>query len=443
MGQRFIVASRRIRKDAGECASITIGKRSWDKRKAALPSLSALRRICGMVDLTEALRQFDATETNLKLLEDLWKQIEKLIPSGICIDTSSPEALRYAELCRTFRHIRAAVPKLDGFGLADDLMDLDAVFMNRMDAKEAGEISCEISVEREIYKQAETLSDYRFRFSAQRRALVRSALEKAIREVDRLLVVLAPPEERKGSENLEGGEWQSLKDRIAEIDVLKGTLIKSPPRWSDLRRHLAFGMVQDLRDIIRMDWPVAKPAIEATLYGPTDPIPVAVPDLAALVKAAPTGPIVTALKWEAIDAAAFERLVFNLVSQAKGYSNPKWLMHTNAPDRGRDVSVERTITDQLTGTQVCRVIVQCKHWRGRSIGIAEIAALTAQMESWEPPKVDELIIATTGKFTADAVTWIEKRNNERQSPRIAMWPDSHLESLLAERPHLVAEFRLR
>jgi len=202
-------------------------------------------------------------------------------------------------------------------------------------------------------------------------------------------------------------------------------------------------MVQDLRDIISMDWPAAKPVIEATLYGPTDPIPVAVPDLAALVRAAPTGPIVTALRWEAIDAAAFERLVFNLVSQAKGYSNAKWLMHTNAPDRGRDVSVERTVTDQLTGTRVYRVIAQCKHWQRKSIGITEVTTLIAQMESWEPPKVDELIIATTGKFTADAVAWIEKRNNERQSPVVVMWPDSHLESLLAERPHLVTEFRLR
>lgn len=396
-----------------------------------------------MSDLAAALRQFDATETNLQRLEDLWKQIEKLIPTGLSIDTGSPEARRYAELCRTFRHIRAGVPRIDGFELRDDLMDLDAIFMNRMDAKEVGEISCEINVEREIYKQAETLSEYRFRFSTQRRVLVRSALEKAISDVDYLLGCLAPTEERNKHEEVEGAQWEALKLRIAEIDVLKGTSIKSLPRWSDLHRHLSFGLVQDLRDIIDFDWPAAKPVIEATLYGSTDPIPVAVPDLAALVKAAPAGPIVTALKWHAIDATAFERLVFNLVSQAKGYSNPKWLMHTNAPDRGRDVSVERTVTDQLTGTRVYRVIVQCKHWRSKSIGIAEVTSLIAQMESWEPPKVDELIIATTGKFTADAVAWVEKRNHERESLRVVMWPDSHMESLLAERPHLVTEFHLR
>jgi len=396
-----------------------------------------------MPDLTEALRQFDATEANLKRLEDLWQEIEKLIPDGMVIDTGSPESARYADLCRMFRHIRCAIPKLDGFELTDDLMDLDSVFMGRMDAEESGEISCKVAVERQIYQQGETLREYRFRFTSQRRALVRSALEIAIRAVDEALDKLVPPDDQNASDKVTGEDWEAFKQRIGEINVLRGTAVKPPTRWSDLHRHMSFGMVQDLRDIIRMDWPAAKPALESSMFGPTDPIPVAVTDLAALVKAAPTGPIVTALKWAAIDAAAFERLVFNLVSQAKGYANAKWLMHTNAPDRGRDVSVDRVITDPLTGTHTSRVIVQCKHWQGKSIGVPDVITLIAQMTLWEPPKVDELIIATTGQFTADAVALIEKRYHDRLMPIVTMWPDKHLEALLAERPHLVAEFKLR
>jgi len=156
-----------------------------------------------------------------------------------------------------------------------------------------------------------------------------------------------------------------------------------------------------------------------------------------------TGPIVNALNWGAIDATAFERLVYNLVSKANGYANAEWLTHTNAPDRGRDISVKRTVVDPLTGTHVYRVIVQCKHWRTKSIGMNEVTTLVGQMTSWEPPKVDQLIIATTGKFTTDAVAWVENRNTERQTPTIAMWPDSYLESLLAERPNFVTEFNLR
>lgn len=162
-----------------------------------------------------------------------------------------------------------------------------------------------------------------------------------------------------------------------------------------------------------------------------------------LVKNAPTGPVVTALNWDSLDAEGFERLVYNLVSDAPGYENPQWLMRTNAPDRGRDVSATKTIADALSGLRTYRVILQCKHWPKRSIGMEEVSKLVNQMGLWEPPKVDELVIATTGRFASDAVDWIERHNTDRKTPSITMWPDSHLESLLASRPHLVTTFRLR
>lgn len=50
-----------------------------------------------------------------------------------------------------------------------------------------------------------------------------------------------------------------------------------------------------------------------------------------------------------------------------------------------------------------------------------------------------LIIATSGRFTSDAVAWIEQHNHAGERPITEMWPDSQFETLLAERPHLVAE----
>jgi hypothetical protein len=49
------------------------------------------------------------------------------------------------------------------------------------------------------------------------------------------------------------------------------------------------------------------------------------------------------------------------------------------------------------------------------------------MSVWEPPPVDVLVIATSGRFTADAVRWIENHNNARKHPTVEMWPESHLE----------------
>ena len=57
--------------------------------------------------------------------------------------------------------------------------------------------------------------------------------------------------------------------------------------------------------------------------------------------------------------------------------------------------------------------------------------------------IQSLIIATSGRFTADAVALIEKHNHKGNRPQIEMWAESHLELLLARRPHLVSEFNLR
>ncbi len=65
------------------------------------------------------------------------------------------------------------------------------------------------------------------------------------------------------------------------------------------------------------------------------------------------------------------------------------------------------------------------------------------MALWTNPRVDVLTVATSGRFTADAVTWIESHNVTGALPRIEMWPESHLERLLAGRPAMIAEFGLR
>jgi hypothetical protein len=66
-----------------------------------------------------------------------------------------------------------------------------------------------------------------------------------------------------------------------------------------------------------------------------------------------------------------------------------------------------------------------------------------QMALWGEPRVEIVIITTPGWFTTDAIQWIEKHNENGEVPRVEMWPQSHLELLLASRPGLVAEFGLR
>lgn len=89
------------------------------------------------------------------------------------------------------------------------------------------------------------------------------------------------------------------------------------------------------------------------------------------------------------------------------------------------------------------MIIQCKHWQSKSAAPDDVTKARDAIALWEPPAVDAVIIATSGRFTSDAVDRIEKHNQADRRLKIEMWPESHLERLLAERPALVAEFRLR
>lgn len=149
------------------------------------------------------------------------------------------------------------------------------------------------------------------------------------------------------------------------------------------------------------------------------------------------------MRWSQLDDGGFERLIFNLLNDGSGYENARWLMKTRAPDRGRDLSVDRVLTDSLSETRRERVIVQCKHWLSRSVKAEECADSLTKMALWEPPRVDVLVIATSGRFTADAVRWVELHNDKGIRPTVEIWPESHLETLLSARAALVGEFGLR
>lgn len=275
---------------------------------------------------------------------------------------------------------------------------------------------------------------------------MRTKLIDTIGEVDHLLQTLAqayPDDYEPVNHRIEDAAWQQLDETVAAIDTLLGSSIGRPPRWGDLKRHLYFHMVQDLFDIRALDWPEVKAGISTALYGDDDPLPINVSDLGELVASKPEGDVVTGLAWEALADDGFERLIFTLISRTPGYENPQWLTRTNAPDRGRDLSVFRVLKDALGGTIRQRIIIQCKHWLSKSVSLAELAASKEQMKLWEPPRIDCHVVATSGRFTTDAVDYVEQHNQSDNGLRIELWPDSHLEHLLAARPAIVAEFGLR
>ncbi|WP_344069949.1 restriction endonuclease [Streptomyces crystallinus] len=153
--------------------------------------------------------------------------------------------------------------------------------------------------------------------------------------------------------------------------------------------------------------------------------------------------VATPLAWSRLDADGFERLLFDLLRSFPEHHNVQWLSHTRAADRGRDLSMDRVIPLSTGRTRTERVIVQAKHWSAKSVGLPDIAATVAATKVWEPPVVRTLIIATSGRFSADAIAWAERHNETGTAPFVELWPESHLETLLARRPRLIALYGLR
>jgi hypothetical protein len=396
------------------------------------------------MNLEEALGQFEKAETNISRIEAVASEMAGLVPDGISFADASPEAERYENLRRSYEDLLSGLPPLNGYKPGAAPPTLDEIADWRMGAAELGEPEYAINVAQQEREPAEQLAEYKHRFSKVRRSLVRDRAKELMKEIDGVLSTVDDSIPRDGTSMADDEGWQTLVTGIGEVERLLGSdLVKSQGRWHDLHRHLGFAQAVDYRDIAEVDWPSVRPDIEASLYGQFEPLPVDVDDLGSLAESHPAGPVSTELTWDALDDEGFERLIYNLLLTASGYENPQWLMKTRAADRGRDLSVERVVSDALGGTRRERGIVQCRHWLSKSTSAENCAATVAQMSLWEPPRVDALIIATSGRFTADAVRWVEGHNEAGKSPRVEMWPSTRLETLLASRPALVREFGLR
>lgn len=387
------------------------------------------------MDLNQAISDFDGAETTLRRLESVWERLTALVPNGITFLGDSAEGIEYEDLCRAFRDLAGGLPSIDGFRIEAAPMPLDNIAQNRLDAQEVGEVEAITQVEAGIAQPGEAIREYRYRFNRARRRVARDRILELIAEIEGHLQALTSRID-SGPEPVADPEWDQLLAALSEIERLAGSSTLRKGRWTDLHRHLAWAQGVDLHDIATHDWPSVLADINAGLYTDTEPMPVTGVDLGTLAASRLEGRVSTKLHWEAIDDEGFERLIFNLISDTSGYENPRWLTKTHAPDGGRDLSVERVHIDPLGGTKRQRVIISCKHWLSKSIGPDVVHAALARVPLSEPPPVDLLVIATSGRFTNDAVRVIDNHNNGRDRPEIEPWAESHLEGLLAQRPDL-------
>ena len=387
------------------------------------------------IDLSAALKQFDRVLANIELLENTWKRFEPHIPDSISfgLDTDEIDQMR-----REFADIVEAMPAIDGKRLEAELPILDDISHMRLEYSEAGlEIEGFRNLQDYIQAPKKAIDDYKFRVIKLRRRLVRKRIEQVVGEIDTCLGnTLETPYGREFQENEPG--WSFLSDALDELDRLRGQESLSDTRFGAFRRHVRFAEPQDLRDIVEMDWPSVREALVDQIFE-GEPLSVAVADIGDLVRAEPTGAVTSRLRWSDLSATSFERLIFDILRSARSYENIEWLMETNAPDRGRDLSVDRVVEDDLAGTKRIHVLVQCRHWLSRSIGVGDLSTLLDQVGLWSK-NFAAVIVVTSGRFTQDAVGWREQRELKGRFPAVEFWANSHLEHLLSSRPTVRARY---
>jgi len=221
--------------------------------------------------LTEALRAFEAAEANVIRLENLWAEIEKEFPTGNVFQAESPE---YEDRCRAYAAILAALPAIDGWKPTEVPLPLSDVNYQTIGANEVGDVESHIVLHDHLSAPGRELREYRFRLNQQRRRLVRQIVAEHLTSIDAALVRLQKiiPKEPVGNEVVFDRDFEDVRESVDAIETLLGSSIKRPNRWSDLRRHLRFGKMGDLVDIVKFDWPSVRGGPNGPVWGTrTDP----------------------------------------------------------------------------------------------------------------------------------------------------------------------------
>jgi restriction endonuclease len=389
------------------------------------------------VELEQLLAAFDAAAANLAKAEAVWQRVRPLMPNSAVL--GDPPG--FDDLARAWIDLIAGLPPINDWTITDALPTPNDIGRGFLDWMEIGEPPW--PVYEALEKPDKDIEEYGYRLKRARQRAVRTRVEVLVKAVDRVLPLVVRDVVRDSRDQLESPQTLLIRDHIAEIDRLLADTCPRTGRWRDLYRHMSFSEGHDWWDIVEFDWPSVKPEILSATLAESDPLSVPDIDLGAAAESDPTGGVTTALRWDSINDESFERLLFDLLRGLTGYDNVDWLMKTNASDHGRDLAVYRTLSDSSGFVRRERVIVQAKHWQNKSVDPASILDTLSRLSAWEPPHIHCLVVATSGRFTADAVRFVEARNEKGVDPRIELWPEAHLEAMLAPRPELTAAYGLR
>jgi len=392
------------------------------------------------MELYNTIEELNKVSVNLELLKEKWAEIEQLLP--VKGGWSEKDKSQYEIKCLEFSDILKEIPKIGDINIRNLLPEYDWVSQDSKDVSDLDVSDCIMEFYSETFAQDSEISKYEHAFKRERRRLIRNQVQQCVVDIDKILDLLnITLEGRYSSDALKPEEINPLKERIRQLDGLIGDSVSRPPRWSDLDRHLHFGLVHDLHDIIRLDWPSIKPSIDSFFYG-DDPIPIITQDIGDLVDSADkTGIIGTSLNWTSITDVQFERLCADLLKALPNWENVEWLTPTHASDRGKDLEAFWVYQDAARGTIRERTLVECKHRPDKSVSPKDIETL--QNLSVTHGKADLYLVITSGKFSDQVTQIVDGWNESNSRLKVELWEHWKLEQLLASHPYIIKLYGLR
>lgn len=298
------------------------------------------------MELDSLLTTFDKVAVNLEKLERVWERAKPFVAEAPQFG-SPPE---YQTLSRSWDDLLPGLPPIDGWRIMEGLPEVDSLGQMFLDYQEAGLFpKGALAIARQ---PEEDLSRYRHLLDRARRRAIASRLTVLTERINELIsevLSVLPTREAWLADTvskrvrIETPATNEISESLEEIERLLGQTVERRGNWGMLRRHLRFGEAGDWLDISESDWPSVQWDIEAAKVGDSDPIPVPDIDLGVAGAADLTGEATISLNWSALKPEDFERLLFDLLRDLDGYQNVDWLMKTNAPDRGRDISLQRVV----------------------------------------------------------------------------------------------------
>lgn len=389
------------------------------------------------MDIEVVLKDFENTNSNLSKMWKVWQLAKPHIPVGPSVGTSP----QYEVLRNTWDDLRAALPMIDGWKIDTALPDIALIGEQYRDAAYYGlhELAWDVEDDRPEHQ----LLEYHRKLQAKKRKVFRADIDRIAAIITRNIGLITNNLKRDSTEFIDNELTAEVK--ILYKQIIRITDLKTVPsaRWNDFERHYSFSEGHDWHDIKEYDWPSILQALDQIAYSEFDPIEVTAGELNDYADLTFSGNVVTSINLDSLTAEDFESLMFDVLSSIPNYVNVSIPLKTNAPDQGKDITFSLRVQTGFGGELLEPGVLQAKHWKATSVSVNDIADTLNHVPLWGPPHIRQLIFATSGKFTSDAVQLVQKHNNQgTHGVHIEIWERNKLEFILMKMPEIVQKYRL-